>query len=573
MALILTSWLLIYFITSVVGQGLLRLGGSEPVKRISQTEFVLAGLTGIIILVQITSLFFPTDYRMVGLLLLLTGLINGRLANEPIRVATQSLRRLARQPLVWVLVGVVLIFSLCTPGYWDAGMYHIPSIRWYERFAVIPGLGNLHGRLAFNSSYFLVSAAFGFTTFVGQTLFALNGFLMLVFGIYAIGQIRRPEAIPGLRLLHALLLGLVLYYLLYPMTSPTPDIWATLLPLFLFLFWLNGTPGTSSERFMLFMALGLVCLTVKLGTLPTLLLLPMLLLARWRSLDSKQGLLLVALGALILGPWLIRNVILSGYLLYPLSALDLFSVDWKIPLSAVHHEEGFVAFWARFHIDEAHYDPARLTWPAARWLPIWWRDQGDPATFSYFKLNRPLFVAACLSPLLMAVQGIRYGLRPSRLWVAYGVALAGLVFWFVIAPEFRFGLTFIWMTALLPWVILLGRLPLGRNAWPAAWVLGLLMVYLGFKVIRQKDPITAQAWLVPNWLSYRDMEAQGVRYRPHRTRSGLVVQMPERNVFEQRCYELEEPFPCTPYFYEDLELRGATVEDGFRRRSELQVSR
>lgn len=288
MLLLLVSWLILYFITSISGYALLHATCPVPTNRVSQTEVVLAGLAVVVVITQLVSIGWPTDHRLAGLLLLAAIVVNWRLVNQPVQKAIGVLHRITGQPLIWVLVGTVLIFSIGKPAYYDSGMYHIPTIHWYERFRVIPGLGNLHGRLAFNSSYFLASAAFGFTALAGQTLYALNGFVLIVFGTYIIHRIGKPAPLPGLGALQVLVLGLALYYLLYPISAPSPDIWATLLPVFVFLFWLDQTPETSPVRGFVIVLLGLLCVTVKLGTVPLLLFLPLLLVSHWRSLDRKS---------------------------------------------------------------------------------------------------------------------------------------------------------------------------------------------------------------------------------------------------------------------------------------------
>src|SRR5262249_41534408 len=45
--------------------------------------------------------------------------------------------------------------ALSAPGAWDSGVYHIPAIEWFTAHPVVPGLGNLQGRLAFNNSSLL----------------------------------------------------------------------------------------------------------------------------------------------------------------------------------------------------------------------------------------------------------------------------------------------------------------------------------------------------------------------------------------------------------------------------------
>jgi hypothetical protein len=41
---------------------------------------------------------------------------------------------------------------------YDSGMYHAPTVEWFKAYPVVPGLGNLHGRLAFNPSGLLFAA-------------------------------------------------------------------------------------------------------------------------------------------------------------------------------------------------------------------------------------------------------------------------------------------------------------------------------------------------------------------------------------------------------------------------------
>ncbi len=571
MLLMLTSWILVYTITSIFGFGLLQLTQSGRTETFSHTEIVLAGLTAVVVVAQAVSIVWPADYRLIGGLLASAVWVNWRLANQPVRVAVAALRRLAGQPLIWLFAVVILFFTIRTATNSDSGLYHVPAIRWYEQFRAIPGLGNLHGRLAFNSSFFVASAVFACTDLVGQPLFPLNGFLFLVFGAYVIQGINRPGNLPGVPLFRLLVLGLALYYLLYQVSSPTPDLWATLLPVFVFLFWLDNEP-VSQTRLLLWVTLLLLCVTIKLGTVPVLLFVPVLLGTYWRLIDWKQVLTVAVLGGVILGPWLIRNVILSGYLVYPFPALDLFAVDWKIPLPAVRYEQDYVTFWGRYHIPEQHLNAAQLAWPLKRWVPFWWHMQGDPKTYFYYKLNRPMLVMALVSPLLMLALGLRMGLRLSRVGAAYGVALAGLLFWFLKAPEFRFGLAYVWMAALLPWIPLLGQLPLTlkRNRLLAGMTLAALLIFFGAKLVYRENPVSVRSVPVPNWYGYREQQADGVRLLPHQTQRGLTVLVPNPAPLEQRCFEVNQL--CSPYLFSDLEKRGRSVEDGFRRHSAFSSS-
>ena len=96
---------------------------------------------------------------------------------------------------------------------------------------------------------------------------------------------------------------------------------------------------------------------------------------------------------------------------------------------------------------------------------------------------------------------------------------------------------------------------------------GVLLAFRCGKLIYQRDPVTVKTLLVANWYGYRDQTANGAPLLPHRTEAGLVVLVPDPSPLEQRCYEVGQP--CSPYLFSDLESRGKTFQDGFRRRSAL----
>ena len=64
---------------------------------------------------------------------------------------------------------------------YDAGLYHLQAILWNGSYPTVPGLGNLHGRLAFYTSYFLLQAAFDQGPLAGQSYRAVAGLLAVVF--------------------------------------------------------------------------------------------------------------------------------------------------------------------------------------------------------------------------------------------------------------------------------------------------------------------------------------------------------------------------------------------------------
>lgn len=65
--------------------------------------------------------------------------------------------------------------------------------------------------------------------------------------------------------------------------------------------------------------------------------------------------------------FLIRNIIISGYILYPYAQLDFFHVDWKMPKELVVFDHNEIIVWGRNLNDVRKYD-----WGIESWFPIWW---------------------------------------------------------------------------------------------------------------------------------------------------------------------------------------------------------
>jgi hypothetical protein len=237
------------------------------------------------------------------------------------------------------------------------------AIRWTATYPIVPGLGNLHGRLAFNQTYFLYAALLGAGPWAGRVGHVANGLLLLpliaqltllTFG-RGEGLSKEKKVWPVSRLLAVLLLAPVLEQTLQVnISSPSPDMPVFILGavLMIGLLPLLGAlvPGESAAAaedapapalITRLALLGFVCPTVKLNLLVLGLLAPVAGLAAWwwrrrpafaelRRLIFK----LAALFAVAILPWLGRDVLLSGWLGFPAPWLPV-PVAWRMPRADV----------------------------------------------------------------------------------------------------------------------------------------------------------------------------------------------------------------------------------------------
>ena len=84
---------------------------------------------------------------------------------------------------IFFIILINLFFSSSGIYNYDSGLYHVQTIKWIQNFPVIPGLGNFHGRFAFNSMYFPISAAFSLNN-SDTLIFPLTTITFIVFLIW-----------------------------------------------------------------------------------------------------------------------------------------------------------------------------------------------------------------------------------------------------------------------------------------------------------------------------------------------------------------------------------------------------
>lgn len=495
---------------------------------------VIAGMAVLTVFAEFFSLFFPLGWLIH--LILLAGAIF-LLATHRLPRPEFNLSVPGWLPLLVLLTAAVLVLVSATsrPSNPDTSLYHAQAIRWLETYPAVPGLGNLHGRLAFNSAWLVTNALFSFA-FLGLGSLHLSASVLFLsaFALFWPGlrdlQTGRVSAASLLRLGF---LPLGFYVLGGELSSPGTDLPVSLLIWVVTLLSVESAETDQPGQLLLITLLASFAVTVKLSALPLLLL---CLPALWGAARRQLWQVAVCAG-LVLLPFLARNVILSGYLLYPFPALNWFSFDWKIPFQRVEDDRLDVLRFGRLG------GPGELPAHFAEWFPLWWLRQ---------TLNRRIiFIAALLTPLSALLARFK---RP-RLWAGWAALYTGVLFWLFSAPDYRFGYGFLLatlLTALAPWFPpLLRRWPLLPTR-SAALASGLLLAYLGLTLVLAFEPQTFTArLLLPAGYDRAPVEACGLA-------NGQAWCARDFGF----CSYAD--LPCTPSARYWVELRGPTLRSGFR---------
>lgn len=170
--------------------------------------FFVVGLTGMLVLALIAgylSLFMKIG-ALANLIVLLGAIVLYLLLRRQVNdLARNHITALKTAPFLIVMLlvflcALALIEVTEQPKDGDTGLYHLQTIKWIETYHVVPGLGNLDARYAWNSMWYPLSALFGFSFLGIPTLHVVNGALFLLVLGFFFGGVRdviTPDPFPS----------------------------------------------------------------------------------------------------------------------------------------------------------------------------------------------------------------------------------------------------------------------------------------------------------------------------------------------------------------------------------------
>lgn len=430
---------------------------------------------------------------------------------------------------------------------YDSDLYHAQSIRWMEEYGVVPGLGNLHERFAYNSAAFAVNALYSMKWLLGRSLHTASGFFALLLSATAL-ELGRTWKEKKLRLADYAMIGAV-YYLVTiwdEVTAPSSDYLIMCTLFFIVIKWLLCLERDSSAAGEKLVPYGLLCvagvyaLTLKLtaGLILLLVIKPAVSLIRgkrWREI-----LLYLGLGLLVCLPWMARTVVISGWLLYPFPALDLFSVDWKMPAGPIAVDAAQIKTWGR-----ALYDARLVDLPMHQWFPGWFS-----TTLSGMEKLLILGDLACI--LLFVIYAV-FSLVKKRkenldVLLVLATVISSYAFWQYSAPILRYGYAYVLLVDLLMAGVILQKLRRQRILY------ALICLYGGYKLVMMGDYIRGN-YLVDAYIWQQDYGSyEVVSYEL----GGITFYAPAMG--DRAGYDYFPAAPTQP----EIELRGEGLKDGFR---------
>ncbi len=480
-----------------------------------------------------------------------------------------------------IIIGIAAVWvanrALDSQLDFDSVFYHLSSIRWRNEFAVIPGLGNLHYRLAFNQSFFLYCAWLNIYPFFGHGYSLANSLLLVVLVMHCAYAALRLVFGPGAKrlnipdLLAAAFIPLALYRAEKQpysanISGPSPDLGIFILQAaaafaFARVLW-GREPDARERRLWLFLAvtLGAVSVTQKLsgaafaGALVVVVFAVEALRERQAPRATLVRNLLPAFAgaALIGGLWVVVGVIESGYPAFP-SRIGAVAVDYRIPAATAKEAEDWIYSWARYPVSSSSAEQVLSNWD---WLPTWTSLLAiDP--MNQFQFVVPFYAALFGLAAFMILTIIRRRLDFRFVLLIMPAALSCL-YWWLSAPDPRFAGASFWLLAIALTLaaldLLFGNI---ENRWKqtlaralpvAILIVSALLLANGYA--NSFDPARVDFPTVGNEPVKLYATDSGFQYN--------VAADPDRNLQMG-----DPPLPVSPYLIPKVELRGAGISAGF----------
>ena len=304
-------------------------------------------------------------------------------------------------------------------------------------------MGNLHGRFAFNNQSFLLEALFSFSFLKLRFFHLVNSYLLLILSISLIFSINRIIYSNRIRsILYVGLLVLFQIFYLISASSPTPDIFSTVGIWFIVMIYLERITSKNNNKFywIILVFTSFFLITVKLSTLPVVLIVFLYLLEPYSTFKRKIS-LVISLGMIVFIPFLIRNYIISGYLVYPFPFIDLFNPDWKIPVPYVHEMKSVIST----HAQAGDWQVRTFS----EWFPIWFSNlSAGFRILSVFILFSPLLT---LTVIILSRSIRNFFQSEFRILI---ICFLAIIFWFFSSPNYRFIYAFLFIYLLITGMIL-----------------------------------------------------------------------------------------------------------------------
>lgn len=441
MAIVLISWLIIFFILFTFGDFFISIYNLICKRKevYSIVDSILLGLFFTIIPLSITSFFAASDhYILLSYALLSVGYWIWKKEKFGIllRKAKELFCNLAvyQKVLIALLFLSIVLIALWSPNGFDAMSYHYANIRWNEEYPVTPGIANLEDRFGFNSNLFLLDAIFTFRLFLGYPVYTVQSLIAVLIFSWILLEVFKSKF--ELKRVILFIISIVYFYYEHRGISDTStDIIPGLITFYLVAKIILYTESFR-QNYLLYIFVPIALVGFKLSAAPVALLSVFLAIEIFRRKEYKPLIVMASLLFLYFVLWMARTVIISGYLIYPLHEINLFAFDWQVPVETAVKQRYLIGYYANEYMIEAF--------------------QNGIAVLNKYYIILSFIYLLTVSAIVVSLYTTFKNKNTIYKYVLMTLILC-LGYWFFFAHDFRFGSGYVFATIFLGTVCILGK--------------------------------------------------------------------------------------------------------------------
>ena len=513
---------------------------NQSLEDILSSFWIGWGLT--LVLLQIWHLFAPVN-EIATMAFIITGtagiIWNRQVFNDKFKEAKVAKLFFILAMIVFALwMSNQAMDSFRTTG-GDAGDYHIPAVKWVSNYPIIRGLGNLYYSFAYNTSYWLYLALMNGVP--EEFAYRLGLGLLSFVAVIQIGMclskliIGREKIRPYDYFLILTALPIIRYC--YQGASTSYDKPLVILGIVIgahickMLFNKDSQDKINYQAFQIIF-LSAIGVSIKLsfiafGLTASLIALSKIFFFKAQTHPKIQNpmtfVFISGMLLLLFMPWMLRGVLLSGYIAFP-ATLGSFNVKWKMPPDRVESVVKLIKHQARD--PKFNYEQVFESWD---WFIPW--------------IKKVLRSNNILETLIITLVGVSLAFFYRKIrdpdfasdLLFLSPAIFSIIFWLLSAPDERFSQHIFWYLAAASSTLAIKRWRIERNK-----ILIWAILILTFAIVGR---FFVNSIIRDN---YRPIPSSQIK--PVQMKSNLTVYHPS----DYLCWDA--PLPCSPEIDPNLRL-------------------
>jgi len=417
MLLILLSWLYILVLSAVIGVSLNKIIGLNNQDSIITFFF---GFFGVTLIAGFWAIPFAINGPFYLALFILTLILGVLFRKELVHYWNHILSELKQLTIFFKFLLVVislLILAQCAspPFVIDNESYYIQTIKWLNEFGFVNGLVNLHVFLGQTSGWHILQSAFNFS-FLYDRFNDISGLALLLGNAYAIFKLNAfvtKKETSKLNLVFGLFPLWNVFFFQF-ISAPSPDVAIYILSIILLHQFILCYTNYSKQAFLAVVLLSVFIAFIKLTGL-VFFILPLILYKRYYIFTRRTTSILVFFGSLTLLLFVIKNLIITGNLLFPLQGIESLKTSWSLTDSVETYFANYMQPYG-YHLSAEAYEKASIILRLKTWL--------------FAPMPHGLFNTVMIGLLVIMPIIIKKFFNNNAFWIIYGIAVLNMVLLF-----------------------------------------------------------------------------------------------------------------------------------------------